>query len=232
MPPIGPERIATENEARSAWLEEDYEHLGRQLARRRVDIEQLTALAAAFRVSVPSWGLGTGGTRFARFPGPGEPRTLFGKARRLRRGAGARARDTRGLAAHPLGHPRRPAGGARVCLGPGAVHRLDELQHVPGPVRASACPTSSAAFRTRTRRCEGRRSTTTWNAWRSVGRSAPRRTPSGSAMAGTFPGQLDFRPLARPLCRLAARDLCRRSRTAGDSSSSTSSTSRPSIRPC
>jgi L-rhamnose isomerase / sugar isomerase len=28
---------------------------------------------------VPSWGLGTGGTRFARFPGPGEPRDIFEK---------------------------------------------------------------------------------------------------------------------------------------------------------
>jgi L-rhamnose isomerase/sugar isomerase len=33
----------------------------------------------AFRVSVPSWGVGTGGTRFARFPGPGEPRNVFEK---------------------------------------------------------------------------------------------------------------------------------------------------------
>src|SRR5205823_4506444 len=29
-----------------------------------------------FEVAVPSWALGTGGTRFGRFPGPGEPRTL------------------------------------------------------------------------------------------------------------------------------------------------------------
>ena len=37
------------------------------------------ARAAAFRVAIPSWGVGTGGTRFARFPGPGEPRTLLEK---------------------------------------------------------------------------------------------------------------------------------------------------------
>jgi L-rhamnose isomerase/sugar isomerase len=76
---IGSERIASENRARAEWLEEDFAHLGRQLVRRRLDIEHLTALAAAFRVSVPSWGLGTGGTRFARFPGPGEPRSLYEK---------------------------------------------------------------------------------------------------------------------------------------------------------
>jgi L-rhamnose isomerase / sugar isomerase len=77
--PIGEERIAQGNASQTAWLDEDYEHLGRQLARRGVDIERLTALAQAFRVAVPSWGVGTGGTRFARFPGPGEPRTIFEK---------------------------------------------------------------------------------------------------------------------------------------------------------
>ena len=29
-----------------------------------------------FQVAIPSWALGTGGTRFARFPGGGEPRSL------------------------------------------------------------------------------------------------------------------------------------------------------------
>ena len=60
-------------------LEADYEHLGRQLARRGVDIEAMTKRAMAFRVAVPSWGVGTGGTRFARFPGPGEPRNILEK---------------------------------------------------------------------------------------------------------------------------------------------------------
>ena len=30
-------------------------------------------------MAVPTWGVGTGGTRFARFPGPGEPRNIFEK---------------------------------------------------------------------------------------------------------------------------------------------------------
>jgi L-rhamnose isomerase/sugar isomerase len=30
-------------------------------------------------VAIPSWGVGTGGTRFARFPGPGEPRSVWEK---------------------------------------------------------------------------------------------------------------------------------------------------------
>ena len=30
-------------------------------------------------MAVPSWGVGTGGTRFARFPAPGEPRNIYEK---------------------------------------------------------------------------------------------------------------------------------------------------------
>src|SRR6266536_5572545 len=71
--------VAEGNRERLSWLEEDYAHLGRQLARRGADIERLTERAMAFRVAVPSWGLGTGGTRFARFAGSGEPRDVFEK---------------------------------------------------------------------------------------------------------------------------------------------------------
>ena len=71
--------IADQNEARLECLQDDYDHLGLQLARRDIDIETLTERAIAFRVAVPSWGVGTGGTRFARFPGPGEPRNVFEK---------------------------------------------------------------------------------------------------------------------------------------------------------
>lgn len=71
--------IETENAARAAALDADYDALGAQLARRGVDIEALTARAAGFGVAVPSWGTGTGGTRFARFPGEGEPRGIFDK---------------------------------------------------------------------------------------------------------------------------------------------------------
>lgn len=60
-------------------VRDDYEHLGEQLARRNVDIEAVRRQVAAFGVAIPSWGVGTGGTRFARFPGPGEPRHVFDK---------------------------------------------------------------------------------------------------------------------------------------------------------
>ena len=71
--------IAEQNKRAKAWVEEDYEHLATKLRRRNVEIDDLVARAEAFRVAVPSWGVGTGGTRFARFPGVGEPRNIFEK---------------------------------------------------------------------------------------------------------------------------------------------------------
>ena len=46
------------------------------LDRQGVDVERVIEEVARFSVAAPSWALGTGGTRFARFPGAGEPRTV------------------------------------------------------------------------------------------------------------------------------------------------------------
>lgn len=67
------------NAAREKELRRDYEALGEKLARRGVAIDAIRDKVAAFHVAIPSWGVGTGGTRFARFPGPGEPRDIFDK---------------------------------------------------------------------------------------------------------------------------------------------------------
>ena len=71
--------IAEQNAQARPWVEEDYDHLTKKLRRQNVDIEDLVSKAQAFRVAVPSWGVGTGGTRFARFPGAGEPRDIYEK---------------------------------------------------------------------------------------------------------------------------------------------------------
>ena len=71
--------IAEQNKKLESWIYEDYEHLAKVLQRRQIDIEDLVTKAQSFRVAVPSWGLGTGGTRFARFPGLGEPRDIYEK---------------------------------------------------------------------------------------------------------------------------------------------------------
>ena len=66
--------IGEENAKRAPALEEDYAALGRQLQRRGLNIEAITEKVAKFAVAAPTWAVGTGGTRFARFPGVGEPR--------------------------------------------------------------------------------------------------------------------------------------------------------------
>jgi len=71
--------LAQDNEAHLAALKADYDALGEHLDRRGIDIGAIKAKVAAYKVAVPSWGVGTGGTRFARFPGEGEPRHIFDK---------------------------------------------------------------------------------------------------------------------------------------------------------
>ncbi|MGE7777539.1 sugar isomerase [Chitinophaga sp. NPDC101104] len=57
--------------------------------------EEVLRLLGEFQVAIPSWALGTGGTRFGRFPAGGEPRNLeekiedIGLLHRLNRASGA-----------------------------------------------------------------------------------------------------------------------------------------------
>ncbi len=71
--------IESHNSAHRAALEDDYDSLGRQLERRGIRIDALRQKVASFRVAVPTWGVGRGGTRFARFPFAGEPTTIHEK---------------------------------------------------------------------------------------------------------------------------------------------------------
>jgi L-rhamnose isomerase / sugar isomerase len=74
--PIGADMVEAANAPLEAALAADYDALGMQLARRNADIESIADAVGKFSVAIPSWGVGTGGTRFARFPGPGEPRNI------------------------------------------------------------------------------------------------------------------------------------------------------------
>jgi L-rhamnose isomerase/sugar isomerase len=76
---IAQDVVAQQNEKRSSALKADFDALGATLDRRGIDIETITQKVSEFFVAVPSWGVGTGGTRFARFPGTGEPRGIFDK---------------------------------------------------------------------------------------------------------------------------------------------------------
>ncbi|APF37645.1 L-rhamnose catabolism isomerase [Chelatococcus daeguensis] len=76
---IAADVVAADNDRRAAALNADYATLGEKLDRDGIDIEVITQKVASFHVAVPSWGVGTGGTRFARFPAPGEPHDIFDK---------------------------------------------------------------------------------------------------------------------------------------------------------
>jgi len=71
--------VEQSNAVRRKALEADYAALGEQLDRRGISVDAILEKVEAFGVAIPSWGVGTGGTRFARFPGPGEPRDVFDK---------------------------------------------------------------------------------------------------------------------------------------------------------
>jgi len=77
--PISTDQIEAHNAERRAALEDDYASLGRQLERRGIDIATVKAQVGGFSVAVPSWGAGRGGTRFAKFPLPGEPTDIHEK---------------------------------------------------------------------------------------------------------------------------------------------------------
>jgi L-rhamnose isomerase/sugar isomerase len=77
--PLSQDQIASLNATRQDGLQDEFDSLGRQLARRGIDINDVASKAALFSVAVPSWGAGRGGTRFARFPIAGEPTNIFEK---------------------------------------------------------------------------------------------------------------------------------------------------------
>jgi L-rhamnose isomerase / sugar isomerase len=76
---IDPGRIHEENELRRAWHDPDLAHALDVVGRSGIDGEAVVAEVARFDVAAPSWAVGTGGTRFGRFPGGGEPRDTFEK---------------------------------------------------------------------------------------------------------------------------------------------------------
>ena len=88
---------------RRGALGEDFDALGRQLERRGIEIEAITDAVQASRWPCRAGASGTGGTRFARFPGPGEPRNIFEKLEDCAR--------------HPAAQPRHPHASRRISPG-------------------------------------------------------------------------------------------------------------------
>ncbi len=73
---IDHDRIHTVNKQHAEALDQDVEALAARLERTgAVNAESVIQSLAEFSAAAPSWAVGTGGTRFGRFPLGGEPRT-------------------------------------------------------------------------------------------------------------------------------------------------------------
>ena len=71
--------IDKHNSSLISELNHDFEYLSKKFQTQNVNIEKIKNKLKNFQVAVPTWGVGTGGTRFARFPGIGEPQNIYEK---------------------------------------------------------------------------------------------------------------------------------------------------------
>ncbi len=70
------EQLQEHNRNNTSQHEFQWAYLAESLVRKGQNPEEIARKIADFQVAIPSWALGTGGTRFGRFPSGGEPRTL------------------------------------------------------------------------------------------------------------------------------------------------------------
>ena len=66
------EHLARHNEALLKQHRRKFDYIANDIPK----VDQVLEKLIAFQIAVPSWALGTGGTRFGRFAGGGEPRSL------------------------------------------------------------------------------------------------------------------------------------------------------------
>ncbi|RYY27215.1 MAG: sugar isomerase [Sphingobacteriaceae bacterium] len=65
-------KIEEQNQQLAAKQQRNFDFVGEQFP----DVEAVIQKLIDFQIAIPSWALGTGGTRFGRFSGSGEPRSL------------------------------------------------------------------------------------------------------------------------------------------------------------
>lgn len=68
--------IEDQNEEFKSEHQGNFDFLANQLEQKGYDVDELIDKISAFQVAIPSWALGSGGTRFGRFPIGGEPGNL------------------------------------------------------------------------------------------------------------------------------------------------------------
>ena len=73
---LNKENIASFNEPYLAAHKQKLNFLGENLSKKNLDLNNVINKLSNFQIAIPSWALGTGGTRFGRFPLGGEPNTL------------------------------------------------------------------------------------------------------------------------------------------------------------
>ncbi|MGB3617367.1 MAG: TIM barrel protein [Catalinimonas sp.] len=76
---ITKDQIADRNRDGLSDHRDAYEALAARLDKQGCPVEAIIRKLVDFQVAIPSWALGTGGTRFGRFRGAGEPRMLAEK---------------------------------------------------------------------------------------------------------------------------------------------------------
>jgi L-rhamnose isomerase / sugar isomerase len=76
---IDPDQIQHINKSKAADHQREFEFLAERLEKKGHDVAALIRQIQAMQIAIPSWALGTGGTRFGRFSGGGEPATLIQK---------------------------------------------------------------------------------------------------------------------------------------------------------
>jgi L-rhamnose isomerase/sugar isomerase len=69
---IDKNRIAVHNDKLLTKHQQRFSYISSEVE----NVEAIISKLVDFQVAIPSWALGTGGTRFGRFPGPGEPGNL------------------------------------------------------------------------------------------------------------------------------------------------------------
>ena len=69
---IDQNKIDEHNHSLNKEHKKDFEFISQKIS----DVDKIIEKLRLFQVAIPSWALGTGGTRFGRFSGGGEPRIL------------------------------------------------------------------------------------------------------------------------------------------------------------
>jgi L-rhamnose isomerase/sugar isomerase len=182
------EQIEKSNSENLARHKQNLQFITDQITNAEEVIKKLTA----FQVAIPSWALGTGGTRFGRFPGGGEPRSLeekiedVGLLHALNRSSGAislhipwdiptNANDIKNLAEqHGLRFDAMNSNTFQDQPGQKLSYKFGSMQHVDKEVRKQAIDHNIEVIKYG--EALGSKSLSVW-------------LSDGS----TFPGQLNFR---------------------------------------